>query len=339
MKRPYAFLTGLSLLSATFAYGQTLTQANSAPVPGDSFTVNRGGYVEPGPGGAGQTWDHADLVSTLSVAADYVTPASTGVAGSFPGATVAQAITGVPNSYAFYAASASALVQLGVRQGVNNTTVFYSNPETVLQYPCSLGSEWTDDFSSNYTTGGTPGVRTGVVTGEVDATGNVVLPFGTVANVVRVHINESMADEIDEMPMYEYTSDHYLYYKPGFHLPVLGIYRTVSSTFGSPTEVNYTQWADEADLSVQDLLANSICIELFPVPAQDVLTVIFSSAGGAVELDVFDLHGRSVLQDKRLAVAGVDQHKLAVDALPAGVYLLHMRAANGDRGVRRFVVQ
>ncbi|MBL7946664.1 MAG: T9SS type A sorting domain-containing protein [Flavobacteriales bacterium] len=316
---------------------QTLTQANSAPVPGDSYTVQRGSYVEQGNAGTSQTWDHSDLVSLGATSFTYVTPASTGVSSSFPGSTVALPVPGIPGSYVFYNSASTGFFQLGARQ--TGTTLFYNNAETLFPYPCSYGTTWTDDFGSNYTSGGQSAVRTGTINGEADGTGTLILPFGTVENVIRIHVVEFSEDVLSGVPYFTYASDHYVFYKPGFRGPILGIYQTTSATFGTPTEVNYTQWVDGADVSVQDLLDNSIGIDVFPVPATNELNVLFSSQGGAVDFTVMDAQGRIVHQENRGASSGVDRQVLDVRTLSSGVYHLRITARNGDQGLRRFVVE
>lgn len=336
MKSNLTLVSSLFLLQGTLT-AQTLTQANSAPVPGDAYTVQRGSYVEQGPPGTAQTWDHSDLVSLGATSFAYVTPASTGVSSSFPGSTVALPIPGVPGSYVFYNSASTGLFQLGARQ--TGTTLFYNNAETLFPFPCSYGTTWTDEFGSNYTSGGQSAVRTGTITGEADGTGTLILPFGTIQNVIRIHVVENSEDVLSSVPYFTYASDHYVYYKPGFHGPIFGIYQTTSATFGTPSEVNYTQWVDGADVSVQDLLNNSIGIDVFPVPATDELNVLFSSQGGAVDLQVMDAQGRIVHHETRAASLGVDRQVLDVHALSSGVYHLRITARNGDQGLRRFVVE
>lgn len=317
--------------------GQTLNQANTGPIPGDTYTVQRGPYAAQGASGNGQTWDHSDLISLGATSFGYVTPASTGVATSFPGSTVALPFPGVPGSYVFYNVTSTGLYQLGARQ--SGSTLFYNDSEMLIPFPCSFGTTWVDDFTSNYTNGGQPGLRSGFISGEADATGTLILPYGSIQNVIRLHITESSEDYISGVPYFTYDSDHYLYYKPGFHGPIFGIYQTTSSTFGNPTEVNYTQWADADDVSVQDLIENSIGVEVFPIPADDRMTINFSSQGGTIQFDVVDLHGRTIHQETRSASSGLDQHVLDVSRFAPGIYHLRLTNNNGETGIHRLVVE
>lgn len=335
MKVNATLVTALVLLHGNLA-GQTLDRSNSAPVPGDSYTVQRGDYVIEGPSGTSQTWDHSDLSSLGPSTITYVTPASTGFASSFPGATVAQPITVFTGTYEFYNASDTGLFELG-SQSMGNT-LFYNNSELLIPFPCSYATTWTDDFSSTYDLSGQPAERTGTISGEADGTGTLIMPFGTVQNVIRVHITESFQSVLDGTPYFDYSSDHYLYYRPGFHYPILGIYQTISSLSGTQQQLDYSQWVDGADVSVQDLLSNSIGIDVFPNPANEELSINFGSAGGAVVFEVIDVHGRKVQEEVRSAVTGVDQQILDVSDLSSGVYHLVISSLNGDRGVRRFVV-
>ena len=78
---------------------------------------------------------------------------------------------------------------------------------------------------------------------------------------------------------------------------------------------------------------------LFPVPAQEKLTVQGELAGGGTLLfDMLDMEGRSV-QRSTSSVAGAFTRTLDVAGLPEGTYLLRVSTAHGIQiGAQRFVI-
>lgn len=337
----YAFLIALSAATAHIAAGQTLDNGSCTPVPGETLTVNRGAYVGPGPSGMAQTWNHASLTATATNEVEYVTPASTGFGGSFPGSTVAQVEPTQVGTYAYYMGSANGFHQLGIHQSSTSSTLFYQNSEKVIPYPCSYGTTWTDDFSCSTTLSGVPVMRSGTVSGTADAFGNLVMPYGTISNVLRLHVTEDYMDDLEDLYQIEYDSEMYMYYKPGVHLPILNITIFTASVDGFPSSNQYTQWISAEDAtSVAELLNNTIGIDVFPNPAQDNIDLVFSSEGGAIQMDVLDVNGRIVLSEGTTnAVMGLDRRSLDIISLPAGIYHVRILAANGQQGVRRFVKQ
>ncbi len=323
------------------SWAQTLDNGNTTPVPGETITVNRSAYMTPGSSGASQTWNHSTLTADVTHGVQYVTPASTGFGGSFPGSTVAQIEPTQTGTYAYYMGAANGLHQLGIRQNSTGTTMFYQNSERVVPYPCSYNTTWTDDFSCTAILSGFPMVRSGTVTGSADAYGSLVMPYGTISNVLRLRILEDYMDDIEDLYQIDYLCETYMYYKPGVHLPILNLVTFTSTMMGNTTTTQYSQWISANDaVSIAELLKNSIGVEVFPNPANEAISITFTSEGGATQLDVLDVNGRVVLSDGTTnAMMGLDRRTLDIAALPAGIYHVRVATANGQQGVRRFVKQ
>ncbi|GAB3830412.1 T9SS type A sorting domain-containing protein [Hymenobacter jeollabukensis] len=84
--------------------------------------------------------------------------------------------------------------------------------------------------------------------------------------------------------------------------------------------------------SARTRAAEALPLQVYPNPAQDVVTVETPTATRVV---LRDLLGRVMQQ----ADAAQRQHQLNVRTLPAGVYLLEATDANGRRGVQRLTVK
>ena len=333
------FLTLSTLLaSSAIANGQTLNNGSSSPTVGETFTQYQDGYMAPGTTGTGQIWDFSSLSQGTIMTSTYVTPASTGLAATFPGANLASD-DGAGN-YGYYATSSGGFDIVGVYAGSVSVSIPYQNPERILTYPCSYGTSWNDNLGSNFSSLGTPVTRTGSITGIADGAGTLIMPFGTVTNVLRVKTIEDFSDDVDGLYTVDYLFTNYLFYKPGIHLPILSVYDQITTTAGSPSTNQLIVWLDGASIGIAETPANTIGIDLFPNPASGSTSLVFSSEGGGLQLEVLDAQGRAVRTEQLNDMAiGIERHDMDLGALPAGIYQVRLLAANGQQGVRRLVIE
>ncbi|MCB0795155.1 MAG: T9SS type A sorting domain-containing protein [Flavobacteriales bacterium] len=335
MMKRYTFLASFAFLLPTLGVAQTITD-NESPIDGDSFIDNYAAYMAPGPGGSGQTWDFSMLTSDSTRTVSFQTPASTGYDSGFPNATIAET-TGV-GDYTFFESSSAGYDLQGVYLTSLMQEIVYQDPERVLAFPCMLNTNWTDDFSSSFTSVGFPVTRTGSVTGMADGSGTLIMPYGTVNNVLRIMTNEVYTDATIVNINYDFTT--YFYYKPGVRHPLMMVFDQSITTFGNTTTNQFIIWMQQGPQSVAELTGNNVHFDVFPNPATDVATVEYGSVGEALDLELIDLAGRVVHQERiGILPLGMYRHELDVQELPAGVYQVRMTTANGDQGVRRLVVQ
>lgn len=327
------------LLLGLHAQGQTLDHAGVSPQVGSSFTINQADHSAPGSGGAGQTWNFATLGVNSAATSTYVAPASTPYAASFPGATLAMDAGG--GNFAYYQASSAGQDLHGLYSGTLGTNMTYQNPQRTLSYPCSYNSTWNDAFSSTFTAMGLNCTRSGTITGLADGHGTLVMPYGTMTNILRVRTVEDYSDDLGGAGTIDYDFTTYYYYKPGVRVPLLVIYEQTSTIAGqAPTNTLGISWAAGSSVGIQEALRNAIGIEVFPNPARDHASISFSSPGGNLFLEVLDATGQ-VVRKERLSgqPMGIGRSDLDVSGLTAGLYMLRITAPNGDQGVQRLIVQ
>lgn len=109
----------------------------------------------------------------------------------------------------------------------DNASLVYSDPRRVFAYPCSYLTTWTDDFSGVSASGSS---ETGTTTGTADGTGTLILPYGPVDNVLRVHVQATITAEYpDGTPPTTDGTDIYYYFRPGVHWAILTAGPTVIS--------------------------------------------------------------------------------------------------------------
>jgi hypothetical protein len=93
---------------------------------------------------------------------------------------------------------------------------------------------------------------------------------------------------------------------------------------------------DQDAVGIEEEVALTDGVLVFPVPADDVLNVLLDLEGrGPVQLEVVDVAGR-IVHNERLGVAAKGPVRIPVASLSQGTYAL--RVLNGDQHiVRRFI--
>ncbi|HEX2618439.1 MAG TPA: T9SS type A sorting domain-containing protein [Flavobacteriales bacterium] len=308
-------LLSCTLIGAAASTAQTLTSPTNNMVPGDVFIVQNG--TGPAPGHTGSAnWNYSSLtVVGEPYTENCETPSSSVYAAYFPTATVR-----VGDS--FMRCDATGLYFLG--WGALHPLIL-DDPWHQFAFPCSYNTTWTDTFSGTdgmgYTTSGT-------TTGLADATGALVMPYGTIPNVLRLRvattntINDNGNISTDENVLY-------FYMKPGVHYPVVI----------ANEDHTYVDWLDQASVGVDELLAHSIGVDVFPNPAADAADVVYSATGERLQLTVVDIAGAVVMERTLTASVGIQREHLDVSSLAKGLYTIRITNANGGQGMRRLVVQ
>lgn len=123
--------------------------------------------------------------------------------------------------------------------------------------------------------------------------------------------------------------------------------RLTYDTYGS--NWRYDAWLgklypDFSDVAVEDLPerapSEAIEVHVWPNPIRQHGTVAVRLPGaGTVDLAVYDMLGRRVLEMGRRSGLGTMDVRIEASALPAGVYLLRAQGEQGGSAGRRFVVQ
>ena len=78
--------------------------------------------------------------------------------------------------------------------------------------------------------------------------------------------------------------------------------------------------------------------KIFPNPATSEVNISFETqAEGNVEIKVFDLNGKQVLQTNTATQKGKNQTSINIDQLISGVYFVHISGNKGDSSQLKFV--
>lgn len=331
-------LTLLAALSASCSIvlaQPTLTGTVNAPWIGDSYTLYRTAWVDPGNSGP-TSWDFSTLAQTSTRTVEYVDPDPTPLGDSLF-TTADLASDDQLDHYLYYTVDAAALSLAGIDSMVGSIAVSvpYSDPAVYLQYPCTFGTTWVDNLAGSYTAFGTSVNRTGTVAGNADAHGPVQMPYGTVYDALRVHLQENVHDQA-LVGSIDATMDRYSFYKSWLRVPFLEIVTTtLSLNGGAPTSFQYVEWLDGGPVGLAGVAGGAFELHVWPNPADDLLSIVFANTG-PMDLELIDAFGRTVKQER---TNGSPTATWRVAALPAGPYLLRASDARGLYTVRRITVR
>ena len=289
-------VTYLLLLATVGAFpqGPTLTSANSAPQPGDSFTrynADTTGIV-PGNPGAGQTWNFSNLVlNSTNFVLNYVDPFTTPYAALFPDATVSYANDPM---YGYYKVTFSEYEILGMSYTLNSW--IYSDPEVMCTYPFSYGSNLVDNLYATSFYLGINHYRIGTRTTIADGYGTLILPSGTYNNLLRLKVIQNYSDSSSTNVIHIYGVT-YSWCDGVNKSPSLTI-STLSNTTGSSTTTIKMVNISSVVNGIADNKTPQKAVTLYPNPATDKVTITLSDAWPTDEsmISIYNTGGLLLIQ-------------------------------------------
>ena len=325
------FRTAAGALSA-----QPTLDQSCAPAIGGSILYLTAEHIELNGVGPDQLWDASELNVITGTTVNHLEPADGQAFASMPGTDVVQVESGVE---VYLDVAEDGLYVLGSYNPNLPITAVYDNPQKILEFPCTIGTSWTDVYSGSYTYGGNTFAVSGNSTYEAVGHGTLRLPWGDVENVLRIDVSD-VYEESGNGNEFIYTSTSTYYYKPGVGFYVGRSLDATSEFNGSTTgTVQNFYFRDELDAGVGELGRTAIGMQAFPVPAQHVVNLVRSVPGGH-EVIVLDASGRTVFQ-RSIAGRGPGLHNdvLDISGWANGSYTVVITDANGARGTTRIMVE
>jgi len=338
MKRTSTLLIAASIGIVSIAQ-PNLNSANNTPAVLDSFAYHLATWMAPGPAGGSQAFDFTALDDPgMLVEMSYVLPSTTTNAAAFSttGATVASN-DGLGHVY-YYKVTASAMERVG--DDTNNVQVPFTDGVIELPFPCTAGTHWTDAQFATYTSNMINVTRTGSITGDGDAWGDLTLPTSILNNVLRVHTVDTVHDALGGFGTITNVIDRYSFYKTWLPVPALVLQSKSFTINGVTTVTKYALWLDETTASVLERSTDPFGLRVFPNPATDQVTVDFGTgAPSRMTMEVFDAMGRMVKSEQLGSLApGFQRRTFDAHGLGAGLYTVRLCDANGNASSVRLVV-
>ena len=312
----------------------SLSSGSVTPIPGDHFSYLNGAWLAPGPAGTSQTWDYSASALTAQNTNSFVAMSGTGLASSFPNATVASDLTG--GNYTFSRGTATSYEDDG--SSISGTVVTCTDRQMLMQYPMNYNSTFTDGMACDVAWSGQNWTQTGSITATADGWGTVITASGTIANVLRVHTLRHITD-YHYTPATTYDNDSYYFYKPGVRSPVVVIDHSLTDFFGIIVADSSLTALDAGTIGIDEAMLHDIGVDVMPNPVTDRLEVVFGTdAGHILSIDLLDVTGRSVRTlSHRTQVAGVQREFIDMNTLPAGAYLVRVTDEHGATGMKRVI--
>lgn len=311
-------------LIATTAQAQpTLTLATNTPTVGSSYTLNYGPWIAPGGGGGDQTWDLSALGTDSSLTVQYATVASTPSGTQFPTATIAE-VNDVVTQY--YRVASNGIHFAGSDDG--ESVIVHAPQGTYLPFPCTIGTTWDSPQNATFTSEDMTVTRTGDFSGQVDGYGTLVMPGGSIPNVLRVHWIHELEDDLGLFTMTT-TYDSHAYFVAGQAHPIAEIV-TSSVDFGGGTQTRqFSRWTGDVSTHIEAEEAGTI--RVFPNPASEDVSITWPAGlGSRAAVLVTDMAGKGVLLGRYGATPGTTT-RVDIRALYPGMYQLIILGENGRR--------
>lgn len=318
--RPLRSVIVLSTAAAALhlAAQPTISAGAISRVPGEHFQHAYCDTVPVSAPGPDQLWDFS-AVTGCAATLDYAWTAPSGSATfSYT------AVEHLPQSSSlnFYTATEDAFQLVAVAPLPNDYSI-YTDPADQVHYPMQYGDTFTDAFSG--TRSNPPGETvSGKRTVTYDAYGSVVMPWGTVDDVFRLHTHDTLRQVIYDF--LSYTIDVYDLYAPGLHDPLVRIYQKYGldgTYFGGAT------WLYVPAAQGVEEIGATAPITLAPDPVVDRAAI--RTDLHVTGIQAIDAWGR-VLAVPFIVNTGT----LDVDLSPLapGLYSLLLASAEGPRYVR-----
>jgi len=335
MKKKYAIIAAICLLSLGLTAQSVITYNGNAPQTGEEYNyAGTNGSFDPSPSGAGQNWDFSGITPMFSQTVISVTPESTPFADVFPEATIAFHAPGDNESYNYSQVSTSELRNVGMGFNPGNENGFiihYTDAVKLMQYPFSFNDSYSDSYFAAYSI--TEGMEThewGNITVTADAWGSVSTPANTYDNTLRVKSEYTYIDSVWVSGIFlyanTYTQTHYEWYNATSHTPVMSVNITEDgTTVGYRTEP--VTGIEEGLFDVQ--------INVYPNPAADRIYVELPEGSKEnTNMYIFSLEGKLVAQLKN---TGSDRFSADISTLAPGEYMILIKISATKYTTAKFI--
>ncbi len=326
-------LTFSCIIALTGLHAQiTLNSSTHIPSIGSSYDY----YAVSSPslnisqGGANANWDFSGLAGSL-ITIDYIDPANALDPSSFPLADIVGATTqGGATTENYYSTSNSDLTIVGNYQP-NVLRVTYTNPRELMKFPITYGNTFSETFSgTNENLAVTSSMDAdGTVDIEADGYGNLILPYTTVQNVLRIRVVTNTDLSFMSTPIGTATDTIYMWYNASTKSRIASY--TISYLNGI---LNFTAatYIDQSDLVTGGigLPEFDYSYSFYPNPASDFIT--FNNANDITSVSIYSLDGKAVLS------AELTGQKLDISDLEKGMYLLQY-ATQGKTYTEKLIIE
>lgn len=321
-------LLSIAIIISAAAEAQTLTQANSAPVAGNSYTTYQcdSTGISAGASGAGQTWNFSSIITHSSIAKSYISSVNSNTVYA-PADVYVNSTTSPDNSY--YKSTSNDLKYYGGNFMILTFAVSltYTVPSIKAIYPMSLNTTTSSAVSGSVTLNGSVnGTFTGNSGVTADATGTLVLAGKTFTDVIRVVTTQALnaSLSIGTGTVTQLTYDYYS--AAAAKAPIFSISTsTIVSLAGTSTQTLVTILKDYPTASINEAQQANTELNVFPNPSSSFVN--FNTINvEATKVIAYDLTGKMVVSE----LIEFGKAKMNVHTLSNGLYLYTVIGKNNQ---------
>lgn len=298
------------------------------PVMGSLFGYHDVPFQAAGKPGSGLKWDYSALPAGSVVPYHWTSINISPGAGAFPDNALVLQIPGEPTAY--YQPGDTAFYWLGTF--TDSALVRFDPPLAVLDLPCGTTTAWTDTGVAAVTGSGRIDIRTTVLEAQADAWGTLVMPYGTVNNVLRVRyeLNVTSRTQPDHVHLHEVR---YAWYCDRTSMPLL----LIVERSGWPPPRHFMRWLDGSWQDDPSKLFHPVVLRAFPDPCDDIATVDLPALkADRTILQLMDEQGQ-VRKQWLAEFTGPQTRRMTLEMtdVPSGYYTLTWTGTSGTLGNAR----
>jgi len=325
---------GLCLCACSLA-AQPIIQLEHAPQAGDVLPYEQySALLELLPGGPDQTWDLSGMYSNeFSYTLRFCQPDTTPGFTTYPNADLAGLFDSFLDDWRYHRRSDFGLEYLGLYYvGQIYGTAPYA--QRLIPYPASYGTAWLDTVQwcadSNV-------CRLRNYSCEADGYGTLILPGGTVENVLRTRCSVGTYSDINGVILADTLMED-RYWSPDFPYYLAAVYNSIS---WHNDELTFMAEADIlTDLTVG--LKDNVLVRPDPMASYASGTgqlTIVTGLHGSLRSEVIDAMGRTVSSSAQVLAPGLGKLVRALPQLATGRYIHRIHDGEGRVEAVPFMVE
>ncbi|MFK8038115.1 MAG: T9SS type A sorting domain-containing protein [Crocinitomicaceae bacterium] len=327
MKKIYLSCTALFAAFAAFSQITITSAANTAQV-GDSFdyVIIPNYTFNVSQNGANQTWDFSSA-SGNTQSYSYISLANAVEPTTYATANLVEQASGAEN---YYTVTTNSLTNVGsLFPGV--LRVVYTDPKEFVKFPMTFNDTHNETFSgtaeniaASYTTN-----RGGTTIITATGYGELILPYTTIPNVLKVVSVSTYTDEFNGTVVGSYIDSIVFWYNPLNNNFLANTTRTYSNGNLLLSQAVYMSETNFVS-SVEEIENESSNPLMFPNPAIDQVTIENEMS----DIAIYDISGKLVK-----SIIGTENMQIIdLKDLNAGIYMVSF-SKNNARITKKLVIE
>ena len=315
MKKNYSIILFL-ILGLSVNSQITLTNSTITPQIGDTFSyiVTPNYTFNVSQSGANQTWDFSTASGSTDVIS-FIALSGASDPSTFPLANLVTTSTNT-NGETYLSASNFELATEGLL-ATGIAKAIYTDKQEYLKFPITYGDVFNETFSGtleNIAASQTFN-RSGTIEILSDGHGDLILPYTTVNNVLRIKVTNTYSDVFMGIPVSSYSDVIHLWFNTATKSHLASTTEAYANGSLLTSQATYISQSDLVlDVTQSNLLENQI--SFYPNPTSNY--IIVKNTSYKTPLKIYDSRGLLV------RTINIEKGKTQVDisSLPSGIYLI-----------------